>query len=962
MTPERWKEIKEILSRALELNRDQRPAYLDAACGDPTLRREVSALLVAEESVADDFLHVPDINVPDMVALPDTNEAQPHDAMIGRRLGSYQITALIGAGGMGEVYRAFRADDQYRKQVAIKLVRAGLDSRLVIGRFKNERQILASLDHPNIARLYDGGTTETGVPYFAMELIEGQNIAEYCNRLALRVKERLTLFLDVCAAVEFAHQRLIVHRDIKPANILVTAEGIPKLLDFGVAKILSPDAASGEFEPTLTLFRVLTPAYASPEQIRGEPITTASDVYSLGVVLYELLTQRNPFRSLSRTPEDISRAVCDVEPAKPSVVAQQNASYETTGKLQRKTLPEKTYKNLKGDLDDIVLMALRKDPGRRYASVEQLATDIRRHLQHLPIIARKDTLVYRTGKFVHRHTAGIAATVIVILALLAGLATTLAEKRRADRRFNDVRKLANSLVFDIHDSIKDLPGATHARQVLAEKASQYLDDLAKESSNDPSLQRELAQAYERLAKVQGKIGEANQGDTAGALQSYGKARAIESVLAARGEAQDRLRYAQNFRSIAEIQWAISDSANALKNAQQSLALSQALSAKVANNQDVLRELSADYVLAADLMTTTFSGADVPGKANELIEDYYRRALEIDEKLVSSSSDPTLRRDLAVDEFYIGRHFTDQGRSQEAVATFNKAVAIIQTTAKPDNSPKFQRDLAAIRDNMGDAFLMGGDAVQALANYQESLRLVASNAAADPADYDAHLLVGEAELHVGHAIGKTGNSNDALGHLRAGTLIFSQAATKDPLNQSVQRDLAIGNFWIARILAAGKDFAAAEYFNKATAIQKEAMRADPSDLDTQVILAGILAANGDFLKTHGRTAAAEDKYHEAVELGERLLSKAPDKAEMLYILAHAYLGLGQIQSSKAGTRSAGREEQLSGWNQAKTLFQHSAAVYRQIRYHAVVTPSGFDAINEKDIESGISRCEAALSTH
>jgi eukaryotic-like serine/threonine-protein kinase len=274
MTPERWQQVAEALDQALRLPEAQRPVYLaEIAVGDPELRLEVESLLASHEEAGDEFLDVP---VAQALSSPDS--VQPRDAMLGRRLGAYQVVEQIGAGGMGEVYRAFRADDQYRKQVALKLVRVGQDSGFVIRRFKNERQILASLDHPNIARLLDGGTTEEGVPYFVMELIDGESIDQYCDHHKLATSDRLKLFLQVCSAVQFAHQRLIIHRDIKPGNILVTADGTPKLLDFGIAKILDADAAVGEIEPTLTVFRVLTPGYASPEQIKGEPITTASVV------------------------------------------------------------------------------------------------------------------------------------------------------------------------------------------------------------------------------------------------------------------------------------------------------------------------------------------------------------------------------------------------------------------------------------------------------------------------------------------------------------------------------------------------------------------------------------------------------------------------------------------------------------------------------------------------------------
>lgn len=309
MRPERWQQVREILASAMALPGAERSAYLDKTCAeDRELRSEVESLLDSHDQAGSVFLNRPAADLNSVLA-----GAGPRSNWIGRRIGVYQIEAEIGHGGMGEVYRAVRADGQFKKQVAIKLVRGGYDTAAVLERFLHERQILASLDHPNIARLYDGGTTEEGLPYLVMELIEGTPIDRYCEERELPVNERLRLFTQVCAAVQFAHQRLVIHRDIKPSNILVTADGIPKLLDFGIAKILDP-AAKAE----TTLVRPMTPEYASPEQVRGETITTATDIYSLGVVLYRLLTGHSPYPENTRTPLELARVICEVEPTKPS--------------------------------------------------------------------------------------------------------------------------------------------------------------------------------------------------------------------------------------------------------------------------------------------------------------------------------------------------------------------------------------------------------------------------------------------------------------------------------------------------------------------------------------------------------------------------------------------------------------------------------------------------------------------
>jgi len=310
MNPERWQQVREALDRAIAVSDEERAGFLDRLCsGDSELRAEVESLLHSHEDAGTEFLQKPALDLA-------SDAAHGSKARIGRRIGVYLVLEQIGEGGMGEVYRAVRADGQYDKEVAIKLVRAGLDRSSVLERFRHERQVLASLDHPNIARLFDGGTTDDGIPYLVMELIEGTPIDAYCDAHRLTVTERLRLFLQVCSAVQYAHQRLVIHRDIKPGNILVTKEGIPKLLDFGIAKILDPAATA-----SATLINPMTPEYASPEQVRGEPITTATDVYSLGVVLYQLLTGRSPYPKDTRAPHELARAICEHEPARPSTVA-----------------------------------------------------------------------------------------------------------------------------------------------------------------------------------------------------------------------------------------------------------------------------------------------------------------------------------------------------------------------------------------------------------------------------------------------------------------------------------------------------------------------------------------------------------------------------------------------------------------------------------------------------------------
>ena len=498
---------------------------------------------------------------------------------MGRRLGPYELGDAIGAGGMGEVYRAARADAEYQQQVAVKLVRSGLDTAFISARLRAERQILATLEHPNIARLLDGGTTADGVPYLVMELVDGVPIDRYCEDHQLDIPTRLRLFIQVCSAVQYAHRRMIIHRDIKPRNILVTHDGVPKLLDFGVAKILDPGAITDGSEATLNAQRLLTPGYASPEQLQGELITSASDVYSLGVVLYELLAGIRPFATTRQEPFEILRAQLESEPAKPSRVSR---------------------RRIGADLDNILLMALRREPERRYATVDQFAQDIRRYLLRLPIIARRDTFFYRSSVFIARHKFAVAVAVVGAVALVVGIVVTThaariaeAQRARAERRFDEVRKLSNALIFDIHDSIRFLPGAADSRRLLAKTAARYLDSLSQEATNDPALQRELAAAYERLGDIQGQPREANEGDYEGALESYQRALALRqaSARAEPGNNDTRRDILVNCGKLSDMWWDRGEAARALSFSRQTIAAGERLVAAEPSNKIYQRLLT-----------------------------------------------------------------------------------------------------------------------------------------------------------------------------------------------------------------------------------------------------------------------------------------------------------------------------------------------------------------------------------
>jgi serine/threonine protein kinase len=496
MQVERWQRVEEIVHRALDCEPAEREAFIDSACGgDTELRREVESLLATEHdggfSTASAF--------DEGVQLLEMLDEKSND---GRRIGPYRVIRQIGRGGMGSVYLAARADDTFQKLVAIKIIRRGLDTEDIIQRFRNERQILATLDHPNIARLLDGGATEDGLPYFVMEYIEGEPIDSYCNSRRFNITERLKLFQGVCVAVSYAHQNLIVHRDIKPGNVLVNKDGVPRLLDFGIAKLL----AQGVATQTVTAYRALTPEYASPEQVRGETISTASDVYSLGVLLYWLVTGRGPYRTTS--PSELEHTICEEQPERPSIAVARDAM-AFSGGGSRRELPEgslsKLRKRLEGDVDNIVLMALRKEPHRRYRSAEQLSEDIERHLGNRPVAARPDSRRYRAAKFIQRNKAWVATSAVAVLSLAGGTAVSLWQAHVA-RTERDTARLEQAKAARVNGFLQEMVKSSAAVSGSSNQkgheatVTDMLDQAAKQ------VDTELADQPELRAELLGSIG------------------------------------------------------------------------------------------------------------------------------------------------------------------------------------------------------------------------------------------------------------------------------------------------------------------------------------------------------------------------------------------------------------------------------------------------------------------------
>ncbi len=494
MTSEDWQKVKEIFNAALDLPPDERHSFVGKNCTDNELREEVEALLASSDE-AENFIEDPALT---RVSHLVTAEKMP--SYIGKQIGSYKIEKEIGKGGMGAVYLATRADKEFDKKVAIKLIKRGFDTDEIIERFRHERQILAALEHPNITRLIDGGSTDDDLPYLVMDYVEGLPLNKYCAEKQVSLDARLDIFLQICSAVTYAHQNLIIHRDLKPSNVIVSDDGTPKLLDFGIAKLTAPNS-SATLGGTQTNFRVMTPEYASPEQVNGQVVTTASDIYSLGVVLYELLTNTRPFRIRTNSAEEISRIITDTSPTKPSDSLRKGEEEKRKGgdrefdKFASKvsSSPHLPFSSsaLRGDLDNIILMAMRKEAERRYSSVEQFAEDIRRYLNGLPVIAREDSFSYRAEKFVKRNKAGVAAGLGIALSLVGGLIATSRQakiaKKQRDRALRETAKAERINQF----LQKMLSSADPREQGKDVKVIEVLGEAAQSIENDFSDQPEI---------------------------------------------------------------------------------------------------------------------------------------------------------------------------------------------------------------------------------------------------------------------------------------------------------------------------------------------------------------------------------------------------------------------------------------------------------------------------------------
>jgi len=776
ITPTQWRAVTDLFDRCAQLSEDDREALLAPA--DRRIAAEVRSLLLNRG--CEDASHLTPVN--ELLDPPDN---------LPRQIGPYLIERLLGQGGMGTVFLARRSSD-FEQQVAIKLIRRdfGIAARMLDQRFRQERQILASLQHPNIAHLIDGGTSD-GQSYLVVEYVPGVRIDEYCNRHHLSIRQRIELFLKICSAVQYAHQNLIVHRDLKPANVLVLEDGTAKLLDFGIAKLLRED--DGTPDLTRTAIRAFTPSYASPEQLRGQPVGTASDVYSLGVMLYELLTGQRPHVVDADSDLALLDAVCNQTPTLASAATKRHPEDSREAKAaERATAFAAWNRTLRGDLDLILSRAISADITRRYQSVEQFSADLDRYLANRPITARKDSWTYRAQKYWGRHKAFMSVTSLALVILfVSGIALwheyriANEQRLRAEQRFSDIRAVSHDLIFQIHDSIQYLAGATPARKLIVQAALRYLNALSKDAPDDINLQEEIAEGYDKVGDAQGGTGKANLGDTAGALESHRKALAIrKSIFALKpNDLSYRDGLIRSYQQVGHILEDMGRYQESLEYNTAHLKLSKELAAASPNDDAARSRLAASYNWMGDILRDL-------GRWDDSLKNHEASA-QIYKELSSSGYRPLIsRRNWALERKKIGSLRQLRKELPLAVQEFQAALAVDEDLARetPQDASN-ARDVAIDNASLANVLNRLGDIPGAIQHYQRALVIDRRLAEADRADASARYYLVHHSSHLAGIFLEISQTDKAIAMYREAVSNAEKNANSDPENNSLRSELA-----------------------------------------------------------------------------------------------------------------------------------------------------------------------------
>jgi non-specific serine/threonine protein kinase/serine/threonine-protein kinase len=942
----RWKLAKEIVADAVELDEaESRTAFIAERCGnDQELRAEVDSLV---NQTTTGIEKIAGRNESSRFAVPALFAP-------GERVGRYAVLKEIGRGGMGAVYLAERADGEFEQVVALKVLKRGLDTDAILARFGGERRILARLHHPNIARLLDAGTTQAGVPYFVMEYVEGIPVTQFATEHRLTQAERLALFRLICAPVSYAHRNLVVHRDLKPTNVLVAPDRTVKLLDFGIAKLLQ-ETGDERPEVTVTAQRLMTPEYASPEQLRGDPVTTVSDVFSLGVLLYELVTGQRPYRAKSRRPEDLNEAITFRPPSLPSASVVSN--WNAAGDMAR---------SLRGDLDNIILKALRVEPERRYASVDALAADLERYGEGMPVQARKDTLGYRVSKFVRRHRVAVIAAGLVGLSLLGGITVAVWQARRAtiaqhraEERFQQVRRLAHTVLFDYHDQISTLPGSTKLRETLVRDALSYLDNLSREVGNDTGLQRELATAYEKAAQIQGNDYYANLGDTSGALASYKRSLALRLPLLARDPSSLTLQeeVANSHRGIGDIFSSSGDLNAALAEYETAVELQEKVAQADPGNLTFELELSEIHNRLGDILG--MEGYENLGKTAEALAHYRRAVAIIDPLAASHPDDRSLQSRLAELLSHLGRLEDVSGNVDAALTAGRRAVSIVeQLVATNPNQANNRMVLLAAKAFLRYALLDADRLDESIAQSRTVVEQLEAMARKDEQDIQKKRSLSVAYNALASDLLKAGKPAEAIEPLRKALEIAQARFEANPKNESCKADLAFTFRFLGEIQAAGRDFnGALESFQRSLGLREAAFSAKAPGERTRAEVSLTLADEAQCESDLGYFRDATAHFEKAIALARELSEHAPSNARLRAELALRYFGAGRLEKRMAEDFSVNGSEKQQRWQRAKEDFANSLGLWEALRQQNALFPVYAGEPDKARRE--LASCEAAL---
>jgi len=741
LSAERWKRINDLFHNLLELSPDVQ-------------LKKIELLRQDEQDLADELKQLLEAHHNSSTFLSGT-VADDISVRKGERIGPWEIREEIGRGGMSTVFMAQRVDGQFNRKVAIKFLHGLFPGKSTAERMKAEQNILAQLDHEHICKLLDAGITANGRPYFIMEYIDGVPIDRYCRDQKLSVDKILDLFEQVCEAVRYAHQRLIVHRDLKPGNIMVGSDGKIKLLDFGISKIVS-DEPELDITETKTALHLMTPEYASPEQVKYEAVTTSTDVYSLGLVLCKLLTGKLPYRLEQKSPLEIGSTVLETEPKKPSTLVLDTDKDSRKSENDKPGAGAKLVKTLRGDLDNIILMALRKNPERRYTSVDQMLRDIRNFRSDRPVQARPESPLYLAGKFIKRNRTGVivAACVALVLCLAVIFSVRQAaiannQRQIAETRLYDLRDLTGSLMFDIHDAIVPLPGSTPARELIAEKVTEYLDRLAEVEGNSPDLNIQLAASYRKIGDLLGNPTTSNLGRIDDALKSYQRAEVyLERISFANGEEPQELTHqkAVLFEKKSDVLAAKGELAKAETIQRRSVALFEKVMQQTSNKQPEFSYAISLLKLGDLLGHPNFTNLGMPDSS--LV--YYNRAENIfSEHLEESPADLRNVRYSGLIFERIGVIHDYIGRDEEALANLRKSADIrdLYIEMDPLNTNAI-RDRAISYEKMGKIYQQQGKLAEAKESFEEAFGTYRWLSSSDPKNTSASQTLAVSHIHLG----------------------------------------------------------------------------------------------------------------------------------------------------------------------------------------------------------------------